>query len=136
MGLDHIREGIVLRPPFEVTLNSGARVIAKHKRPEFMETKTKREVSPDKAVVLAKADAIAEEWVTPMRLNHVLHAMDEEFIKLDLSSTGTLIDRMVEDVVREAGEEIKDSREARRAIGQRAARLYKDWLNSKIKEVM
>jgi hypothetical protein len=136
MGLGHIREGVVLRPPFEVKLNSGSRVLAKHKRPEFTETRTKREVSPDKAVVLSKAEAIADEWVTPMRLQHVLHAMDEEYIKLDLSSTGTLIDRMVEDVTREAGEEIKDSREARRAIGQRAAKLYKEWLNSTIKEVL
>ena len=140
MGLDHICEGIVLRPPFEVRLNSGARVIAKHKRPEFTETKTKREVSPDKAVVLAKAEAIADEWVTPMRLQHVIDRIHSDgFIGskgVGIEQTGWVIDLMVEDVTREAGEEIKDSREARRAIGQRAAKMYKEWLNSTIKEVL
>src|SRR3990167_11538660 len=63
-----IREGIVLRPPFEVTLNHGRRLIAKHKRIEFSETATHRPVSQEKQDALTAADAIVAEWVTAQRL--------------------------------------------------------------------
>jgi len=121
MGFGHIREGIVLRPLFEVKKNSGERVIAKHKRPEFTETMTKREVDPTKRQALEDAQAIATEWVTPMRLIHIL----DQFPGADITKTGEVIKTMVADVVREAGEEIMDSKEARKAIGARAAKLFK-----------
>jgi hypothetical protein len=126
MGPGHIREGIVLRPLFEVKKNSGERVIAKHKRSEFCETTSKREVDPTKRQALEDAQAIAQEWVTPMRLIHVL----DQFPGADITKTGDVIKTMVADVVREAGEEIMDSKEARKAIGARAAKLFKVHLAS------
>jgi len=129
MGLGHRREGVVLRPPLELTKNNGGRIIAKHKNPEFAENKTPREIDPNKMKVLADANAIAEEWVTGMRLDHVLDAFTKP---LDLSMTGAVIRAMIEDVVREAGAEIVDSKEARTAIGTRTAKVFKQKLNQSI----
>jgi len=115
------REGVVLRPPFEAVRNSGKRVIAKHKREEFRETTTPRPVSPDELAVLSDANAIAEEWVTEMRLTHVLDGFVGE---VGVEQTGDVIRAMVEDVIAEAGEEIVASKAARKAIGRRAAQLF------------
>jgi len=69
---DKVREGVVLRPLIEVTKNNGSRIMSKHKRAEFMETKTPRSVDPKQLKVLEDAQAIADEWVTPMRIIHVM----------------------------------------------------------------
>lgn len=131
MGFDKMREGIVLRPPFEVQLNNGCRVIAKHKRPEFCETKSKREANPDQAAVLTGADEIANEWVTHMRASHVLDQLVSQGHPIAIESTGKFIDLMVEDVLTEAKDEIVASRWARRAIGARAAQLFKELLKER-----
>ncbi|GAF67597.1 unnamed protein product, partial [marine sediment metagenome] len=69
---DMPREGVVLRTLIETTKNNGERIIAKHKHPDFRETKTKREVTdPLKLQTITQAKLIAEEWVTEMRLSHV-----------------------------------------------------------------
>lgn len=116
------REGIVIRPILEVRKSNGERIIAKHKAEEFGETKTPHDVDPDKRIVLEKAQAIADEWVTPMRLSHVLDCIPKPH---DISQTGTVINAMVDDVVREAKDEIVDSKDARRAIGTAAAKMFK-----------
>lgn len=118
------REGIVLRPLVEVTLNNGERVIAKHKGEAFSETATPREIRAD-ATTLAEADAIAAEWVTPMRLAHVLDKLPAGLAALGIERTGEVIRAMHEDVRREAGEEVEWSREAAKAVGARAAKLFK-----------
>lgn len=115
------REGIVLRPPFEVRLNNGDRVIAKHKRDDQRETRSPRQVlDPAQLVVLKQANAIAEEWVTPTRLSHVLDKLG----CVSIEQTRELIAAMIEDVAREGAGEFVDSREARTAIGKRAAQLF------------
>lgn len=117
------REGIVLRPLVEMILSNGSRVIAKHKGETFAETKTPRKVvDPAALVVLADAEAIAVEYVTEMRLSHVLDKLPEA---KGLEQTGMVIKAMVEDVLREAAGEVVDSKAARQAIGKRAAALYK-----------
>ena len=126
---EHLREGVVLRPPVEVVMNNGERVIAKHKRAEFSERASIPEVDPSKREMLERADAIADEWVTAMRLTHVLdgiRASRTGFTGLwDVSDTGDVIKAMVEDVMREATDEIRDSKAARRAIGHKAVTLFK-----------
>jgi hypothetical protein len=78
-GNDKLREGVVLRPPFEVRDNSGERIMAKHKREEFRETRTPRKVADsEKNKVLENAKAAALEYVTDMRLSHVLDKIPEE----------------------------------------------------------
>lgn len=123
-----IREGVVLRPPFEVTLNNGDRVMAKHKREEFAERgRPKVDLDPSKREMLENADAIALEWVTPMRLEHVIdHVLAErENKEIEMRDTPLVIAAMVEDVTREAAGEIADNEPARKAIGRRTVQLFK-----------
>lgn len=123
MGDNHPREGVVLRPPFEVRKNNDERVIAKHKGEKFSERATPQKVvDPERLKVLADANGIAEEWVTPMRMTHVLQKFPRD---VGLQQTKDVISAMIEDVIREAKGEIVDSPEARRAIGKKAAELFK-----------
>jgi hypothetical protein len=120
-----LSEGVVLRPLIELRTSNGERVMCKHKGAAFEETRTPRKVAdPSKLEVLAQADAIAQEWVTPMRLSHVIDKLlrDE---KPGMEHTGVVIKAMVEDVYREAAGEIVESKEAKQAIGKRAAALFK-----------
>jgi len=124
------REGIVLRPLEEVVLNSGKRVIAKHKRDEYRETRTPRKViTPEKIKMLEDAKAIANEWVTKMRLYHVL---DKSKIEATIENTGKIISLMTDDILREAEGEILDSPDARKQIGRLTALMFKDYLHNKL----
>lgn len=122
MGHGHKREGVVLRPPFEVTKNNGERVIAKHKSDEFKETSSKREVTVDgdRLKVISDAEEIANEWVTPMRLVHVC-----EGLEITRENTGEIIKLMIADIAREAKDEIQESPEVNKAIGKKTATLVK-----------
>jgi len=131
---DQPREGVVLRPLVEVRLSNGDRVMAKHKRDDERETKTPREVDPEKAVVLEKAAAIAEEWVVPMRLEHVIQHLTVDGVEPGVERTRDVISAMIDDVVREGAGEIVDSREARAAIGRKAAELFHKRMKSKLQE--
>ena len=131
-GDDKPREGVVLRPPIEVVKNNGSRIISKHKQDTFSERATPQKiVDPAKLKVLADADAIAQEWVTSMRLTHVLDKLHGPGIE----KTKDVIVAMIEDVLREAAGEIVESREAKRAIGTRTAMMFKDRLRSKLDEL-
>lgn len=123
-----ISEGIVLRPPIEVFYNTGGRFIAKHKRPEFSERASKKDtvVDPQMAEVLVKAEAIAQEWVTPVRMEHVLDKLQATLQREPATEdTRAVIDAMVEDVTREAKDEIVVSKEAIKCISSSAARMFK-----------
>lgn len=122
VGSGKKREGVVLRPTMELTMNNGSRFITKHKQPEFSETKTPREVSPEAFQVLEDARLIAEEWVTEMRLKHVLDKLPQG---IGMEDTRMVITAMIEDIYREASGEIVESKEVSRAIGGKAARLFK-----------
>jgi hypothetical protein len=128
------REGVVLRPIKEFRDNRDGRIISKHKRAEERETKTERKVDdPAKLAVLAAADAIADEWVTPTRLEHVLDKLGPD-VAADISKTPLVIAAMIEDVTREASGEIVDGKEARKAIGSAAARLFKKRIMDALKD--
>lgn len=126
VGPGKAREGVVLRPPIEVVKNNGERIIAKHKRADFEERATPPRVV-DQALLqkLADADAIAQEWVTEMRLSHVLDKLGAGGVAVGIERTGDVMKAMVEDVAREAAGEIADSKDARKAIGARAAKIFK-----------
>lgn len=124
-GTDKPREGVILRPLVELTKNNGSRIIAKHKADTFAERATPpKVVDAAKLEVLAAAEAIAQEWVTPMRLAHVLDKLGAT----EMSDVPKVIRAMIEDVFREAKGEIVESREAQSAIGKRTARLFKEQL--------
>lgn len=132
MGVGLIREGVVLRPLIEVRANNGRRIIAKHKREEFAERATIPDIDPAKREIMAMADAIAEEWVTAMRLSHVLDRLRGEGVNvMEMRATGSVIKAMVEDVTpREAEGEIMDNAHVRKLIGAKAANMFKRLLTS------
>ncbi len=128
MGPGKIREGVVIRPLVEVTFNNGGRIMSKHKRAEFSETKTMREVDTSRLKMLDDANEIAEEWVTEMRLTHVLQNFEEPHT---IAQIRDVISATLKDVLDESAGEIIDSKESRKAICQKASALYKDYLKNK-----
>jgi hypothetical protein len=129
-GSGKIMEGVILRPLIEVRLNNGARIIAKHKRAEFMETAHPREVNVGDLEILKKAEDIANEWVVPNRLNHVLANIPDHCIE----KMGEIIKAMQEDVLREAKGEIVVDKLVIKAIAQKTVKIYKEHLNNKLRE--
>ena len=126
-----IREGIVLRPLIELTKNNGSRIICKHKRDEFRETKSPRPVDdPAKLKVLDDANKIADEYVTVTRLEHVLDKIPDHSIE----QMSNIIKAMVEDVTREGQGEIVDNDATRKAVGRKTALMYKDYIKNKLYE--
>lgn len=123
-----LREGVVLRPFYEWKDHRGNRIIAKHKRAEFSERgRPNVELDPSRRDMLEGAEAIALEWVTPMRLEHVIdHVLAaRENKEIEMRDTPLVIAAMVEDVTREAAGEIADNPPARKAISQRTVELFK-----------
>jgi len=129
MGTGHVREGVVLRPLIELTKNNGDRVICKHKRDEFRETKTPRKVDPEKLKVLEDAKAIAEEWVTPMRIAHVI----DKFPNPSMEMMPGIMEAMFHDVQREGEGEIVWTAEVKKAIGKATAQGVKAYFQSQLR---
>ena len=128
------REGVVLRPLVEMTLNNSERVIVKHKGDKFRETaKPRPVVDADKLAVLTQAQEIADEWVTGERLRHVLSKIELDGKVADMVVTSVVIAAMVEDIYREGRGEIVESKEARTAIGTSTAKLFKVELSSRLR---
>jgi hypothetical protein len=122
-----IAEGVVLRPIHEFTDHRGNRIIAKHKRTEFSERKSIPNVDPTQRVLMEQADAIAEEWVTDMRMRHVLDKLN---IEHDFKNIPDVIAAMQEDVTREALGEIVDNKAVRKAIGAATVKMYKKFITN------
>lgn len=114
-----IREGVVIRQVYESPLANGGRHIYKHKRSEFMETKTPRTVSLEELQVLTNAKEISDEWVTAERLRHVLDKTPYN----GPEDTGRVIKAMVEDVRRESEGEVEWSKAVEKAISKATAQL-------------
>jgi hypothetical protein len=124
------REGVVLRPLIEVTMNNGERVICKHKGDEFKETATPRKVvDPERLNILEKANDIANEWVTKNRLEHVLQKLPVHCME----KMTEIIAAMQEDVMREAKGEIVEGLAVNKAISRKTVEMYRNFLKSQIK---
>ncbi len=134
-----LREGIVLRPIYEFTDNRGNRVIAKHKGEAFSERERPvHPVDPEKATQMEKAEALALEWATPMRLEHVINKLisERENKLVHMEDTKELIKRMCVDVENEFdGEEgiihLLSTAE-KKAVGTRTAKLFRTRLEAGI----
>jgi RNA ligase len=125
-GSDKMAEGIVIRPLIEFDYPNGERVIAKHKRPEFSERKSKKDTDPTKQAETDTAEKVAEEWVVLERVRHVADRMRGALNRdLDMPDIRDFIAAMVEDVIREGEGEVEDTKPNRRAIGNLAALMYK-----------
>ena len=125
------REGIVIRPLVEMTDNRGNRVICKHKGDKFKETATPRPVvDPSKMKALSDANAVANEWVTATRLEHVLDKLPGHCME----RMRDIIAAMQEDVLREGKGEIVESDAVKKAIGKKAAEMYKSFLKIQLEK--
>lgn len=132
MGDNLISEGVVLRPILELTKNNGSRIIVKHKRDEFRETKTPRPIDAEKAKILSESKAVAEEWVTPMRLAHVLDKVEGG---ASMENMRNIIHAMVEDIKREGEGEIVWSDTVAKAIGAKTAGMTKEFFQNQLDKV-
>lgn len=123
------REGIVLRPLVELRKNNGERLICKHKGDDFKETATPRPVvDPAKQKLLEDAQSVADDFVTQMRLQHVLDKLPGHCME----KMKEIIAAMIEDVNREGAGEFTPSPQVNKAIGSKTVALYKDYLKSQI----
>lgn len=131
-------EGVVLRPLVEMIKSNGKRVIAKHKSEAFRETHSIRaiNVDPAKREEMRAAAAIAKEWVVPMRLNHVLDKLlaETDADSFGMEDAGAVVKAVVNDVLIEAGDEIEDSKEVRKALGREAIKLFRSYLANSLRE--
>jgi hypothetical protein len=125
------REGVVLRTLNEELDERGLRIITKHKRAEERETKTERKVDTSKVQALQDARAIAEEWVVPMRLMHVLGKLEGEVV--DMTRTSEVIRAMIEDVNREGAGEFHPSNTVNAEISKATGKLLKQHLENKLR---
>lgn len=135
MGDNHKAEGIVIKPLMELHRSNGERIIAKHKRADFSERKSKADtmVGSTQLQILSDAQAIATEWVTDMRLHHVMDTLKAGLQReLQMSDTPKVIALMAEDIGREANGEIIPSKEVGRAIGSATVRLFHAFLKKDI----
>ncbi len=131
---DQKAEGIVIRPPKELYDFQGGRVRAKHKREDFRETKTPRDIDPNKLKILSEAKAISEEWCTEMRLIHILDKLkaNDNIFKEEMENVHTIILAMQKDIKIEAEGEIVYNSEVAKVIGRETVKLFKNKLKDKI----
>ena len=130
------REGVVLRPLREFLHPDGiGRIMAKHKNDIYKEREHNPKLkSPEELKILEDAKMIAEEWVIPMRLEHVLDKLKSKNIELDSKNMNKIIMAMVEDVYREAKGEIIENKHVKKAIGKKTAKLVIKKLKENIEE--
>ena len=115
-----LREGVVLHPVEEMLPTSG-RLNAKHKSEAFRETRTPRKViDPEMQVVLSEAKEVAEEWVTEMRVTHVIDKLRVSGIE----DTPKVVKAVLADVEAESIGEVIWSKEVRKAVGKAAAKIW------------
>lgn len=124
---DKISEGVVLRSLIELTTNNGERIICKHKTEKFSEHTRQPKVT-DNIEILTEANAIADQWCTPNRLQHILDKMESN---IGMEKTAEVIKAMVADIYREGKGEIVEGKEVAAAIGRKTAQLFK----AKVKEI-
>jgi len=127
-----LREGVVLRPLIEMYYR-GSRICAKHKSDKFKgggERKNTPNVDdPAKLKLYADTQEAAEEFVTEMRLEHVLDKLPKN---LEMKDVPIVIKAMIEDVEREAKGEILENKETRKAISQKTVTMFKNRFIAKI----
>jgi hypothetical protein len=130
-GPGHRREGVVLRPLQEFRNNRGDRVIAKHKREEFRETRTPRQVGDPHGQVAGESAAF--EWVTNTRMTHVVDHLEAAMgVPLSTANIPDLISAMIEDVEREGAGEVMADKATRKAISARTVKLFQGLLRNRL----
>ena len=130
MGHGKTREGIVLRPLINLIHPNSGRIISKHKNPIFAEREhTPRFSDPEQLRVLEGAKEIADEWVLPERLRHVLDRLRSEWnAEPEMKDMNKVIKAMILDIFTEGKDEIVETKEVRKYIGAKTAKLFQIFL--------
>lgn len=126
-------EGIVIRPLVELNHSRYGRIIAKHKRDDFRETKKPRSLDDKELLVLSKAKDIANEFVTDNRLEHVIQRLVASRVlekEVDITDTGEILKLMVDDIFTEGKDEINIMNSAEqnatiKLIKQHTSKMFK-----------
>lgn len=124
-------EGIVIRPLKEMTDHWGNRLMAKHKAEKYLEVRTPREIDPEKQARWEGATKVANEFMVPMRLEHVLDRLKAGGINADelgLTALKHVIPACISDIKVEEGDTIEWSKDVEKAIGRVAVKLFKERL--------
>lgn len=120
-----LREGIVLRPLVEMHYR-GHRICAKHKSDKFgcggERKNTPKIDDPEKLKLYTDAQEAAEEFVTVMRLHHVIGKMAQP---IGIEKIPEVIHAMIADIELEAKGEILENDETRKAISRKTVAIFK-----------
>ncbi|MFH1829961.1 MAG: RNA ligase family protein [Pseudomonadota bacterium] len=106
-------EGIVIRPTEMQWDVKGNPIMAKYKVGRWAERASAAShprTPPKERPVIPGAKEFAHEFVTPMRLNHVLDQLRENGIPIDIKSLGEVMKRMGQDIKREGANALADAR--------------------------
>ena len=130
------REGVVLRPVMEFLHPDGVgRIMAKHKNDIYREREHAPKIqNPEDLKVLEDAKAIAQEWCVECRLEHVIDHLKALNISIEEKSMNKIIAGMVEDIQREANNEIVWNKQVRKVISQKTAKMLIERFKKQIKE--
>lgn len=120
-----LREGIVLRPLVEMHYR-GHRICAKHKNDKFgcggERKNTPKIDDPEKLKLYTDAQEAAEEFVTEMRLHHILGKMVQP---VGIEKIPEVVKAMIADIELEAKGEILENDETRKAISRKTVAIFK-----------
>lgn len=130
------REGIVLRPLMELLHPDGiGRIMAKHKNDVYKEREHVPKIqNVEELKIIEDAKSIAQEWVTVMRLEHVIDKLKANGMIIEEKRMNDIIKAMIEDIEREAKGEIVENKQTRKAIGQKTAKLLIERFKNNIGE--
>ncbi len=127
-GDNKLAEGIVSKPLHECYDRNGGRYIVKHKRDEFMETSTPREVDPEYERIKLQGQAVVDDLVTQMRFNHIIDK-GQWTSREDIPE---VIEAMLNDISVECSGEYVDSKIVRKLIGNKTVSLFKEYINQRL----
>ncbi|MBI2343807.1 MAG: hypothetical protein HYV02_05715 [Deltaproteobacteria bacterium] len=106
-------EGIVIRPPVPMWDDKGNMLIAKYKVGKWAEraSQQRHPKTPKKPREAAppSATAFVEEFVTDMRLQHVLDQLREAGIPITMAAMGEVMKRMGQDIKREGARALEQT---------------------------
>jgi hypothetical protein len=131
VGEGKVREGIVIRPMEEDVDDLGERVIYKHKTKEYSETKRVYALGEEVVKQQGNVEEIAKNWVTGMRLEHMLQKIKRDGVKETYTS---VINYMLEDVKKESTDEVDISPALEKAVKKLVSKLYNRKLKSGVSE--
>jgi len=122
-------EGLVIRTNEFLWNADRSPVMAKYKVGKWAERASAQKhhtTQPKKKVIVPGAEAFAKEFVTDMRLLHVLAQLCEENISIETSCMGEVMKRMGQDIKREGAKSLEDAELDWKDVSQFVTKLTKN----------